>query len=222
MGWGHFGRQEWRRLSHARAISKGRFGDRHDPLFLRLSEWVHPGDWVIDVGAAVGDYALELSRLVGPDGRVIAFEPMPAQFELLACNATLAKHANVTCLQLAVGSQPGTCRMSAPKIHGRSNWYEAAVSDDGDTTVLQIRLDDLYAERPIRLMKIDAEGHDLEVLRGAAEIIRRHQPALLVEAGGREVVDWLESLGYDRHISAEGSANQVHLASAPRAHQPGL
>lgn len=208
----HLLRQSIRRLRHARAIRRGTFGDHHDPLFRRLREWVPEGTLAIDVGAAVGTYTLELSRLVGPTGRVIAIEPVREQFEILAHNIARAPYANITALQYAAGDVSGIVRISAPIEHGRANYYEARVCDDGDP-VLCIRLDELVLPIPPTIIKIDAEGFDLAVLRGAERLVREHRPVLYLEDARPPLLDWLVARGYpiERTVLEHGSVNHAHL-----------
>jgi hypothetical protein len=84
-----------KRLHYARLIRRGTFCS-DEPEYSMLEQIVSPGDWVIDVGANVGQYTLRLSELVKASGRVFAFEPIPQTFELLAANCLLAPYRNVT------------------------------------------------------------------------------------------------------------------------------
>src|SRR5215471_2881975 len=77
--------QELKRLYFARGLRKGTF-ESEEIEFRRLEEWVGAGDWVLDLGANVGYFTAKLSRLVGPGGRVLAFEPIRETFELLSAN----------------------------------------------------------------------------------------------------------------------------------------
>ena len=74
-----------RQAHFRRAIRTGQFS-ADEPEYQLLPTLVSPGDWVLDIGANVGHYTLELARLVGPQGRVIAFEPVPETFSVLAAN----------------------------------------------------------------------------------------------------------------------------------------
>lgn len=203
-------RQSLKRYLHARAIRRGRFGDLNDTFYNRMSDVLLEGDWVIDVGAAVGDYTIRLSALVGSRGRVIAIEPMAAQFDLLTSNACHAPHANITCLQLAVGERSELVGMEVPVVAGAHNWYLSRVAANGDTGVLAVSLDNLPLPQRIALIKIDTEGQDSAVLRGAANLVARDRPAILIEADGSDVQDWFSSRNYLRH-SDPGSTNRLYL-----------
>jgi len=156
------------------------------------------GDWVVDVGANVGHYTKRFSDLVGPEGRVIAVEPVPETFELLSANVLLFQHSNVTLLNVAASDQPGVAGMQIPRFEtGLNNYYQANLSKGtADIYVLTVRLDALACPHPIKLIKIDAEGHDPAVLRGAEALLARDHPILIVETGSSDVAEHLRRFGY--------------------------
>jgi FkbM family methyltransferase len=206
----HALRQSLKRHLHARAIRRGRFGDLHDTFYNRMSDLLQEGDWAIDVGAAVGDYTIRLSALVGRQGRVIAIEPMAAQFDLLTSNVWHASHTNITCLQLAVGERNELVAMEVPVVAGAHNWYLSRVAANGDTGVLAVSLDSLPLPQRIAFIKIDTEGQDSAVLRGATNLVARDRPAVLIETDGSDVQEWFSSRNYERH-SDPGSPNKLYL-----------
>lgn len=196
-------RQSLRRRRYARQIVRGTFRT-HEPEYDRLSEWVFDGDWCLDVGANVGHYTLRLSELVG-SGRVIAFEPMPATFELLATNS--AGRSNITLVNAAVSNRTSLARMSTPCYDGTSlaNYYKSTISDNGDVPVLCVAPDDWALPR-ISLIKIDAERHDEVALQGMRKIIERDRPLLIVESLHEDSL--LHGLGYSVE-RLKGSPNVV-------------
>lgn len=155
------------------------------------------GDWVIDVGANVGHYTKRLSDLVGPAGRVIAIEPVPDTFALLAANVSLCRHANVTLLNLAVSNRTAVVGIQIPDFDsGLKNYYQASVSSErSELMVMVITLDSLPLGHGIGLIKIDAERHDPMVLEGAEALLRRDHPTLIVETAPEASVEWLTRLG---------------------------
>ena len=165
-----------------------------------LSEVVVPGDWVIDVGANVGFYTWRLAELVGPEGRVLAFEPIPETFVLLANNLESCSHSNVTLFNAAVSEITGMAGMSIPKSSdtGQRNYYEAHLTsrNESELQVLTVSLDAIQISQPVRLIKIDAEGHELAVLKGMRKTLLRDRPVLIVETPNAEVTDFCGSLAY--------------------------
>lgn len=102
-----------KRHVYAHKIRSNRFRS-DEPEHRLLSDFVSPGAWVIDVGANVGHYSLRMSDLVGPTGRVIAFEPIRETFSLLSANVQLFPHANVTLLNMGASDQEDVARMDVP------------------------------------------------------------------------------------------------------------
>jgi FkbM family methyltransferase len=204
---------ELKRLRYALQIRRGTFAT-DEPEFDRLEEWVRPGDWVLDVGANVGHYAKCLSDLVGAQGRVIAFEPTPATFSLLAANAQRFAHSNVTLINAAVSDKTSTVGLSIPKFDsGLDNFYEAQISAaaDSELSVMTLSVDALNLGHRIALVKIDAEDHEEFVLEGMAKLIERDHPVLIVETGLSAVVERLSALGYS-HEKLPGSPNLLFRA----------
>lgn len=181
-----------------------------EPEFAHLDEWVSAGDWVIDVGANVGHYTAQLSRLVGPAGRVLAFEPVPETFELLAANMGVAGARNVTLVNAAASAEMGSARVSLPQFSsGLTNYYRAGItSEDGDLSVLMLPLDNLIPSARVTLVKVDVEGYEYQALRGMRGLLCRDRPRLIVEGGSTEVETLLEEFGYS-FTEFPGSPNRV-------------
>lgn len=201
---------ELKRLHFARQIKANTFATpEHE--FKILHELVGKGDWVIDVGANVGHYTKRLSELVGRTGRVMAFEPMPATFAILAANVELLPNQNVTLINAAVSDEMRIVGMTMPKFEsGLENYYEAHVTeaDGAGLSVLTIPVDSMAIEHKISLVKIDAEGHEAAVIAGMRRLIAEHRPTLIVETGSTDLVAQLVAVGYAAS-RAPGSANVI-------------
>jgi FkbM family methyltransferase len=146
--------------------------------FVRL---LSPGDVCVDIGAHIGYYTLLASRLVGRDGHVYAFEPSPVNYRSLSANLARNGVANVTALQAAVGATstradlyegPGTNTGGAtlsPVLGGRRGNQPIV-----DVEVRPVADSIPEAEWPrIRVVKIDVEGYEVEVLRGLDPVFAR-------------------------------------------------
>lgn len=212
--------QELKRLYFARLIRKRLFqrAIEDEPEFNRLDQWVKPGDWVLDVGANVGNYAARLSELVEGAGRVLAFEPVPETFELLAANVGRFPIGNVTLFNVAASDRFGVRGMRMPSLDtGGSNPYMAHLTDDGTgISVLCLPVDSLDIQQPIRLIKIDVEGHELAAVRGMRRLLERDRPVLIIEGKSPEVAEFLSGLGYSFEQEA-GSPNRVFTGPARTA-----
>ena len=141
---------------------------------------VRPGDVVFDVGANLGAYTLLFAQWVGATGRVFAFEPAPQSHDgltrLLAANGVSSR---VSVTQAAVSSIEGSAAFLADGLDGASRIVSGG---PGTLTVPTVTIDDMCRREGIkpRLIKIDAEGAELEILRGARQTIAAGGTALRV------------------------------------------
>lgn len=190
-------RHDLRRIYFRRLIHTGRFRST-EPEYELLVEFVSEGDWVLDIGANVGHYAVRLSELVGAQGRVVAVEPVPDTADILSSNLSCGKHRNATVLAVAASDSVRSLRMQIPlSPSGVSRYYQAQVTDDaGGFEVLGLPIDALSLPRRVTLVKIDAEGHDLAVLKGMAQLLARDKPILIVEDSSLEIRTMLSPMGY--------------------------
>ncbi|WP_230169244.1 FkbM family methyltransferase [Roseomonas sp. CECT 9278] len=181
----------------------------------RFHSVLHRPGTLVDAGAHDGLLTLPLARL--PASRVLAFEPLPPAFARLRA-ALLAEFgappAHVECHAAALGDHAGEITLAMPVLDGvaQEQWastakdYAAHLSDRVDVrrfAVPLMRLDDLRLD-DVTGMKIDAEGAEYEILRGARETLLRCRPVLTleVEERHREGSTWavpafLDALGYD-------------------------
>lgn len=182
--------------------------------FALLDTLLRPGDWVLDLGANVGHYTLRMSDLVGQAGRVIAVEPMPDTFALLASNTRLFDNANVSLLNVAVSDRVATVGIELPRFEqGLPNYYQARLTPaEARFSVLTLPIDALAIPKRVSLAKIDVEGHELPVLQGMRRLIERDHPVLIVETGDQATTDLLHSLGY----VTERLAGSSNLLCRPR------
>jgi FkbM family methyltransferase len=177
---------------------RGRRFATDEKEYALLHRFLGPGDWALDIGANVGHYTLRLSELVGPTGRVVAFEPVPNTFALLAANVRLAAYQNVSLLNLAASDSTRSVSIEIPQFaDGLTNYYMAHLSDRPSAlAILTLPVDALGLTQRIKLVKIDVEGHELAVLRGMHALIERDQPVLIVETASGETTDLLHAAGY--------------------------
>lgn len=175
-----------------------------------LRNLLRPGDVFLDIGAHVGWYTLHAAQLVGPSGRVDAFEALPANANALKANVERNGFQQVWVNACAVSDKSGEIDLYAPP-KGESGWGSAVASDKRrKLTVPALTIDEYMSsrlqDRPVRLAKLDIEGHEPYALKGMLETLRRNRPALLLEmncpmlerAGYTPdyIRDLLEPLGY--------------------------
>ncbi|MGC9948576.1 MAG: FkbM family methyltransferase [Bryobacteraceae bacterium] len=202
-------REALRAYKYRFEFATGRFRSG-EPEFDELPSLVQPGDWVLDIGANVGQYTLRLSDLAGNDGRVIAFEPIIETAELLISMSRRSSYRNITVLNAAVSDRAGILSFRVPtSADGLPNYFQARVSGEGDRLVPCFAIDDLHLPRRIALVKIDVEQHEVSVLRGMRNLIARDRPTLIIEAHEGVYREFLMEHGYEMRPRAIGSANLV-------------
>jgi FkbM family methyltransferase len=147
-----------------------------------LAAALRPDSSCVDVGAHTGDFLRHMLRLA-PAGQHVAFEPVPAFYELL-----VQEFPDVDVRNVALSDEAGTTEFNYfPDLPGLSGFRRTEAAQDGKPVRLEVsceRLDDaLDADYVPKLIKIDVEGAEHKVLRGASELLRRHRPLLLLEHG---------------------------------------
>jgi FkbM family methyltransferase len=188
------------------------------------------GDVVFDVGAHVGYFAVIAARRVGPHGRVFAFEPRPLNLRFLHRHLEANDVRNVEVLEAAVGAGPGRGRFredtgsaTGHLVAGKANEARAAAAHPNGRDVRVLALDPLVAEGrlpPPDAIKIDVEGGELGVLRGAAAVLRDHRPLLFVATHGerlrQETTALLEAAGYAcRTLGPVDHRKDVEMVAEP-------
>lgn len=188
------------------------------PLRETLYRLAPRGGVAIDIGTNIGEVLLNFARRVGPEGRAIGFEPNPETFERCAANLALNPALSAEIHPVALGDTQGELSFGRPCA---SNSGGDRVMAGGTGTIrVPVTTLDRFADNAqlqrIDLIKIDVEGFELHVLRGAENVVRRFRPTLFVELsddnlqaqGGtaRALVEWIEQRGYAVTEAATGIA----------------
>lgn len=167
------------------------FPDEGWPWTEGVRRLVRTGDAVVDAGANIGYVSSILSRMVGADGRVLSFEAFPPTAELLQHNVNGTGLSRVKVFSLGLSDREGTLEMHVPKYAwGGENFYESSfqqLSPDGSGMKVPVRtLDSVLREEGVEpsFVKIDVEGHELEVLKGCCWMLGEVKPSLLIEISG--------------------------------------
>jgi FkbM family methyltransferase len=164
------------RVAARNIVSKRRWAPEID----LLPRFVRAGDTVIDVGGNHGLYTYHLSRLVGPSGRVHTFEPMPPNLDVLRYTVHTHRLNNVTVHPSACGESQERTTFCIPLNRGILDLGSARRGGKGLAFECDVvRLDDVIAEK-VSFLKIDVEGAELFVLRGAERILRQFCPAVIL------------------------------------------
>lgn len=183
-----------------------------------LDRLVRKGDTAIDIGANLGYYSRTLSRLVGPEGRVFAVEPMPPVLEVLRRNVRRCR--NVEILPYALGEEPGQVTMANTTVAatgyfgtGQNFIRESEADRNPSAEALEYRApmcrgSELFgALDRIDFIKCDVEGYEWHIMQEIRPLLERHRPTVLIETGGENrprIVGLFASIGYRGYTLARG------------------
>lgn len=165
----------------------------------RLVAQVRSGMTCFDIGANVGYYTLLLSALAGHTGKVLSFEPLPANLELLRRHASINHCSNVQIFDLALSDFNGSAAFEV-----RDNRSTGRLSELGRLTVPCATLDRLFKDCSISkpdVIKIDVEGAEFAVISGARRILEIARPVIFLATHGPDVhascCCFLRDMGYE-------------------------
>lgn len=146
-----------------------------------------PGDTIIELGGNVGTETIGFSDIVGKAGRVHVFEPLPINFKQLSDGLQFATYGNITLYPYAVGETCQKVYFSPPKREDSSgSGHVTETSQDGTIEVDCVNLDSMLDKIAApKVIFLDIEGSEILALRGAAQMIARDKPALVLEASPR-------------------------------------
>jgi FkbM family methyltransferase len=168
------GRRMLLRLDDLVQCTMAHAGEWEGPIFAAVRDRVKPGDVVLDVGGHVGYSALLFADWVGPSGRVIVFEPLPAHAERIEANAALnAFDGRVEIVRAAVSDRDGVVEFQPSSF--LNTGMGAIAPGKGKLRVPTIALDDWLDERNVDrvgLLKLDIEGAEILALRGLERTLR--------------------------------------------------
>jgi FkbM family methyltransferase len=173
-----------------------------------ISETLTEGDGFVDVGANIGWFSLLAASIVGQRGGVLAVEAEPANVDLLLRSVHASGFTNVKAVSAAAAAASGAMQLQRAGGSNGAVYPSADATAPDDRWVPSVTLDSLSGMLDrIRVVKIDVEGAELLVLRGASDMITRHRPVVFVEfspgmlsrfegSGTRELQSWLDEHDY--------------------------
>ena len=187
------------------------------------------GGTVVDAGANRGSYSYWMHKAVGSQGNVIAFEPQPELTTYLQDLRTSFGLSRLTIVPAGLSSRPEQTQLVRPRNHwGAASLHMTPTESTDIVPITLVTLDDYFANsslRPIRFLKCDVQGHELEVFLGGERILREDRPELLFEVydclmdEGR-LLSFLEGLGYDGFFHFEGKLTPISRLAELRPKLP--
>jgi len=159
------------------------FRQFYEPELSFVHSVLNNQDTFIDVGAAFGIYSLVASKCTGKDGKVFSLELAAGTFMNLEKNIFINDAENITALQLAAADKPGKALLIHHPDHSRNILSRADSAEDSEQ-VLTISLDEMiqkYGLKEVAMVKIDVEGAEELVLKGAQNLMQRCKPIIIFE-----------------------------------------
>jgi FkbM family methyltransferase len=191
-----------------------------DPGHVKLLNLIKKGQTIIDIGANKGHLSIKMSQKAGIEGKILAFEPNPITFQKLYKNLTSSTYKNIRAYNLGLGDSEGSFQLITPdeKNTGR-DYLEASSSLTSEAIGVTVKtLDDVLSAEPperVDLIKIDVEGFEEKVLKGAIETLKKYKPLLFIEiddnnlkrqsSTAKSVIGFLEQLGYTSRHAVENT-----------------
>ncbi len=207
----------------------------HEPAITRyLLEHVRlaAGDVALDIGANLGWYSVLLNRLSEAGARIFAFEPDPPTFALLRTNLTANQATRVSAFNIALGESAGSAQLRRYK--DSNNGRHSLIPGDDIAGSVTVPLDTLthfwesqgLGQARLAFMKVDVEGFEYFVLKGAGSLLRRcanilleYSPASLALAGlpPDALIELLEANGLTARAFVNGRPEPMRYADLRRA-----
>lgn len=194
------------------------FGLR-DNAFDNLLKLVRPGNIIVDIGANIGRFALPFGKAASP-GVVYCFEPDSENYDRLVLNLGINKLSNVVVFKRGLGEAEGSSKLYKIDVHnpGMNRFSKYGEQDAMFETVTVSTLDrevSVLSIKKIDFIKIDVEGFEFEVLKGAGQVIDTFRPTLFVElnnenlkandASAEEVLEWIQNKDYTVYKASDMS-----------------
>lgn len=177
---------------------------------------VKPGMKILEVGANIGYYAILETKLAGKDGFLYAFEPSPFNVDLLERNLALNGIKNCEVHGKAAGAENMNTKFFVAKKSNLSSFIQRDGMDMADMAhegkiidVDVVRLDDFFSDKDIDFIRMDVEGYEREILKGAEKLLTRENPPknFFIEvhsellhkknSSAKEIIDYLRQYGYE-------------------------
>lgn len=157
-----------------------------------------PGAVFVDAGSNIGYYTIMASKLVGPNGRVLACEMMPLTAAILRTHVEMNAAANVTVIEGALTDVEGAT-LTASHPEGKFGQASIARGDQGTLVVVKTRTLEAILDRVprVRIMKMDLEGAELGALRGLGPAIAKVEAIVLENRKDPEVLEFLTAHGFE-------------------------
>ena len=179
----------------------GEFSPGEGELF---DQFIKEGDIVVEVGSNIGSHTIHLAQLAGNNGIVYAFEPQRLVFQILAGNIALNNIINTFCTQACVSDAPGVALVPVLNPEIQQNWGGMSLENSTHGEKVPVITLDSLDLPGCDFLKVDVEGMELNVLKGAKDLIDTFRPKIYAEADRDdkivELFRYIDSLDYDLYF----------------------
>ncbi len=213
--------------SFRRLFATGQLGKTYQDVYF-MKNFVKEGDTCIDIGAHLGYYTFEMSRLVGEKGRVVAIEPVAKFFNVLEKMANAKRIRNIELKKVALGGEGKVVEIGIPRINKQKKFGYARIKKLSEymeyadsESVPNVDGDELFADlNRVDFIKCDVEGAEVAVFKSMPRIISKHHPVLLLELADKS--DRIKMKGmltteYDIYFLINKKLKRIHPDSDERA-----
>ncbi|MDF0490487.1 FkbM family methyltransferase [Sphingomonas sp. H39-1-10] len=187
-----------------------------------IASLLMPGQFILDIGAGIGEFAIHAARRIGPSGRVVALEPAPQLMRLLIANSLAHEAANIDILPFAAADGEGF--VSLIQRGQRLTFADVAQADllgETDAQIVYARtIDSIVPEtQKVDIVRIALAGFEFRALSGAASLLKAHRPAIIGDYAPRQLEQYSGVPGeaYLRFLKACGYSSFVAIPRRDRA-----
>lgn len=190
------------RLKDTTSLKQLYTSGKNRPEYFFVKKILEKNDFYINVGANIGELSLIASEKVGCDGKIIALEPHPKIFQYLIDNIKINKIKNIVALNCAASNKTGSGLLTSMRSDEMNHLIENLITDQKSVNVEIIKLDSLIEKfdlKKCKLIAIDAEGHEVEILKGA-DLLLDFVEFVLIEItmiNRKSIFEILENKGFE-------------------------
>jgi FkbM family methyltransferase len=207
---------------------KGLAGINYQDIYF-LAQFIHEGDYCVDIGAHLGYYTLPLSKLVGSSGKIFAVEPMSKFHDTLENFLHKKKVQNVTLYQRAIGGEGEYVEMGIPKIGNTKKFaYARVMQTDANLDYFESEKvknesgDNLFKPLPrLDFIKCDVEGLEVPVFASMMGTLSIHHPVLVCELADQheriKLFEMIAPFGYRPYLLRNKKLHELDVYSADKA-----
>jgi FkbM family methyltransferase len=214
--------------SFQRLFATGKLGKEYQDVYF-LKKFIRKGDTCIDIGAHLGYYTFELSKLVGNDGSVVAVEPVAKFFNVLKKMVAARNISNIELHKTALGGQGKVVEIGIPFINKQKKLGYARLREISQEleyaeteTVPNIKGDELFEPLSrVDFIKCDVEGAEVAVFKSMPQVISMHLPILLLELADKneriKMMQLLSTGGYEAYHLKNKKLKRIDVYSDEKA-----